>query len=68
MKLYGIFVVIDSVPKWCLCRNKRKAIKFARQHQGEVRALDDSGWGSPSSWDAPTFRVTADRVWPEVQS
>lgn len=62
MNLYGVYVTIDGIDKWGLTRRKREALKFAKRHRGYVHKLDDSGWGSPSSWDAPTFRVTADRI------
>jgi hypothetical protein len=50
-KLYGVFVG----PKWGMTRNKRVAIRAAREHKGEVRVMDDDP--AMSAWDSPTFRI-----------
>lgn len=55
MNLYGIFFGT----KWCMTRNKRQALTFARKNRAIVGVIRNAyGWGSPRSWDAPTFRVT----------
>lgn len=64
MYLYGVFLFNQRNTKWAMGRNKSKAITLAKKHpESEVRRLEDYP-GSPSSYDAPTFRVLSERIWP----
>lgn len=50
-------------PMWCMSRRKRDAIAKAKAMNGYVGVIRHAyGYGSPQSWDAPTFRVTMDLV------
>ena len=55
MNLYGVFFGT----KWAMTRNKRQALKYAKASRGYVGVIRNAdGYGSPTAWDAPTFRVT----------
>lgn len=59
MNLYGIFFG----SKWCMGRNKRRALAFARKHHALVGVIRNAfGYGSNGAWDAPTFRVTMETI------
>lgn len=66
--LYGVFYVDPATgrPCWGLRTNRRRAVSAARAHKGQVRVIPNGMsrgiWGSVTSWDAPTFRVTSDLV------
>lgn len=55
MNLYGVFIGT----KWAMGCNKRQALALAKREKGYVGVIRDAyGYGTPSAWDAPTFRVT----------
>lgn len=59
--IYGVFR--DEANQWGMTRNKRKAIRCAKAWPGAyVRGLADCP--EYHSFDAPTFRVLSDPVWP----
>ena len=68
-KLYGIFLPSLIDPKSCrfaMCRNKKLAIKTAKEYKGTVRAINLAG--ACSSYDAPTFRVLSDEIFSAKES
>jgi hypothetical protein len=63
--LYGVFFVdqITGRAMWCLGRNKRAARRRARTELGYVIEVTNAfGYGAPSAWDAPTFKVCGNRI------
>jgi hypothetical protein len=60
--LYGMFWTHPQTGEalWLLERNGRYARKAMRRLKGEVYRMDLPG--SNGAWDAPTFRVIADRI------
>ena len=62
MNLYGFYFTDGT---WALARGGRlrERIKLARERRADLYRLRHAyGYGSPPAWDAPTFRVTADRI------
>lgn len=57
-RLYGVFYTVDGTPKWSMHRNGRLARRYARILKGELGSMP---LPTTRSWDAPTFRVCADR-------
>jgi hypothetical protein len=59
--LYGIFATTENGRRtWGMVRNGRLALRIGRRVKGEVYRMDLPGSNGP--WDAPTFRVIADRI------
>lgn len=56
MYIYGVFIG----SKWCMGRNKRRALKYARDNHGYVMRVTDCP--EISAYDAPTFRVLGELV------
>ena len=56
MNLYGVFVG----SKWGMVTNKKLALKEAKKHKGEVRAMPYPK--DTSAWDYPTFYVCSDQI------
>ena len=42
--------------------NKKLAVKVAKRHSGEVRAIAWDYYRSCSSWDYPTFYTCSERI------
>lgn len=58
-RLYGVFWTDNGIPKWGMARNGRGARRIAREKAGLCLSMP---LPDTQSWDAPTFRVCADRV------
>lgn len=60
--LYGVFYQREGRAVWGLRTRQDRAKREAQRHNGYCMVLAGglSGAGQPASWDAPTFRVTAD--------
>lgn len=59
--LYGVFVGVSPGKRWCMTRNKRAALRLAKDDQGEVRAMFLPR--ERMAWDAPTFYTMSDRIY-----
>jgi hypothetical protein len=58
--LYGVFLG----SRWGMTRNREAALNAARGVAGaEVRAMPEP---DSTSWDAPTFRLLSDQIYPEA--
>lgn len=58
--LYGVFVGDMRTSRWVMTRNRKRAIKIAREHGGFVRVRPDDP--NISVFDRPTFIATSTAI------
>ena len=58
--LYGVFIGEMRTSRWVMTRNRKRAVKLAREHGGFVRVRKDDP--DVSSFDRPTFIATSDPI------
>lgn len=67
--LYGIYATVNGKPVFGLDRNKKRAIKYVKHHgNGEVRSFGSIPGPEYTSFDAPTFRLLSERIYPKVKA
>ncbi len=55
MNLYGVF----AEHAWMMTRNRRQALRLAKQYHGEVRSMPEP---DAAYWDRPTFRLCSHSI------